>query len=81
MASHSDQDEPRFTLLASDPLAPFLVSIWSSLRYGDLAAADVKFGAMLERAAGHYVVEPDVERASEALDCAMAMFAWRRMAA
>ena len=69
-------DEPRFELLASDPLAPFLVSILSSLRYGDVEAAAAKFEAMVAEAAPRYGPAPDLDQASEALDCAMAMFAW-----
>ena len=71
-------DEPLFTLLARDPLAPFLVSIWSSLRYGDQEAAQAKFAAMLERAAPLYSVSPDITKADEALACAMAMFEWAK---
>ena len=70
-------DEPLFVLLPRDPLAPFLVSIWSSLRYGDGAAAVAKFEAMLAKAAGRYGPDPDVDEAGEALDCAFAMFDWR----
>ena len=69
-------DEPLFILLARDPLAPFLVSIWSSIRNGDFEAAGVKFDTMCSRAGFRYAIEPDVGKASEALDCAMAMFAW-----
>lgn len=76
--ARAEPDEPLFTLLARDPLAPFLVSIWSSLRYGDHEAAGVKFAAMLDRAGARYLPDPDVEKASAALDCAMAMFAWRK---
>ena len=70
-------DEPTFTLLARDPLAGFLVSIWSSVRNGDFEAADAKFVAMVSRAGRPYCHDPDVEKASEALNCAMEMFAWR----
>lgn len=70
-------DEPRFTLLARDPLAGFLISIWSSVRFGDFEAAGVKFEAMLERVGVDYAIAPDVGSASEAIECAMAMFAWR----
>ncbi len=72
----AEPNEPSFTLLARDPLAPFLVSIWSSLRYGDTEAAGVKFDAMINRAAGRYIQEPDIGQASAAMDCMFAMFAW-----
>ena len=72
----AEPDEPLFVLLARDPLAPFLVSIWSSLRNGDFEAAGAKFDAMLGKAALRYGAAPDVEKAGEALDCAFAMFEW-----
>lgn len=74
----AEPDEPLFTLLARDPLAPFLVSIWSSVRCGDLEAAETKFATMLQRVGPRYCVQPDTEKASEALDCAMEMFAWAK---
>jgi len=67
-------DEHMFVLLDRDPLAPFLVSIWSSVRIGDPEAARAKFEAMLQKFALRYMAEPDVDKASEALDCAMLMF-------
>lgn len=70
-------DEPTFTLLARDPLAGFLVSIWSSIRNGDFEAAEAKFNTLCIRHLRTYRADPDVEKASEAMDCAMAMFAWR----
>ena len=71
-------DEPLFTLLARDPLAPFLVSIWSSLRNGDHEAASAKFTALLDIGGRPYLTAPDVDKAGEALDCAMAMFDWAK---
>lgn len=71
-------DEPQFTLLARDPLAGFLTSIWSHVRMGDFEAAGVVFDTMIQRVGVNYAVDPDVDKASEALGCAMAMFAWRR---
>ncbi len=71
-------DEPLFTLLARDPVAPFLVSIWSSVRSGDPEAAQAKFERMLEVCVPRYALVPDVDKAGEALDCAMAMFGYRR---
>lgn len=71
-------DEPQFTLLARDPLAGFLVSIWSSLRLGaDIEGAQAKFRKMAEAAASRYWTDPDVDKAAEALDCALEMFRWR----
>lgn len=70
-------DEPRFTLLARDPLAPFLVSIWYSMRVDDVEAAISKCRTMMFRLGGDYAIGADVHIASEANECAMAMFAWR----
>ena len=70
-------DEPLFTLLARDPLAGFLVSIWSSMRFGDVKVAQVKFRTMLDRIGPDYWVSPDVVKGGEAIEIAMAMFAWR----
>ena len=70
-------DEPRFALLARDPLAGFLVSIWSSMRFGDLEAVDAKCDTMMRRLGPDYEISPDVAAGSEAIECAMAMFAWR----
>lgn len=70
--------EPQFTLLAGDPLAGFLTSIWSHVRVGDFEAARVVFDTMIQRVGIPYAVDPDVDKASEAKDVAMAMFAWRK---
>lgn len=64
-------------LLARDRLAGHLVSLWSKMRYGDFEAARVVFNDMLVKHLGHYQVEPDVPKAEEAMDCSLAMFAWR----
>ena len=74
----ADPDEPMFIMLARDPLAAFLTSIWSSMRYGDTEAAMVKFNKMITDLAPRYAVSPDCDKASEALECAMKMFAWRK---
>jgi hypothetical protein len=63
-----------FVLLERDPLAPFLVSIWSKMRAGDVEAAQAVFDTMCARLGLKYLAQPDVEKASEALDCAHAMF-------
>lgn len=70
-------DEPMFVLLARDPIAPFLVSIWSSIRMGDPEAATAKFKAMMDRTSIGYTSNPDVNKAGEALDCSQAMFKYR----
>lgn len=39
----AEEGEPKFTLLARDPLAPFMVAIWAAFRKGDTASAIVLF--------------------------------------
>lgn len=67
-------DEPMFTLLARDPLAPFLVSIWGSIRMNDLESAFVKFNAMIAKVGRHYSINPQIQEASEALGVSIEMF-------
>jgi hypothetical protein len=74
---NAEPDEPMFVLLARDRLAGFLTSIWSKVRYGDAEAATVVFQKMLQEVGMYYTFAPDVEKASEAMDCALAMFKWR----
>lgn len=57
-------DEPMFTLLARDPLAPVLVLLWATLREQAIDA-----GAK---------PESDRAKAEEARQCAQAMSDWRR---
>lgn len=76
--ANAEPDEPMFILLARDPLAPFLVSIWSKIRMADLEAADAVFTKMVNDLISRYDIAPDVDKASEALDCSLAMFAWRK---
>jgi hypothetical protein len=72
----AEPDEPMFVLLARDPLAPFLVSIWSKVSCGDAEAAHAVFKQMMEQLSAGYEVVPDPDKASEALDCSFAMFDW-----
>jgi hypothetical protein len=70
----AEPDEPIFVLLGRDRLAGHLVSIWSKIRMGDMEAAGVVFLDMLKKHAVAYGMEPDVEKAQEAMECAQAMF-------
>lgn len=73
----AEPDEPRFTLLGRDRLAGHLVSIWSKVRNGDMEAASVVFLDMLKKHATAYGMEPDTEKAGEAMECSLAMFKFR----
>jgi hypothetical protein len=76
--ANAEPDEPMFVLLGRDPLAPFLMSMWSKVRMGDLEAAGAVFTKMASEIAPRYHIAPDVDKANEALDCSFAMFAWRK---
>lgn len=72
--ANADPDEPMFVLLGRDRLAGHLVSIWSKIRMGDMEAASVVFLDLLAKHAVAYGMEPDVDKASEAMECSLAMF-------
>jgi hypothetical protein len=44
------EDEPFFTLLARDPIAPALIEAWAYLRSGQLQAAEIAFKAAYDAA-------------------------------
>jgi hypothetical protein len=71
-------DEPMFVLLARDPVAPFLVSLWAKVRMGDANAAFAVFQKMRNTLVPGYYETPDVEKACEAMDCSAAMFEWTK---
>src|SRR5260370_1328762 len=75
--ANAEPDEPMFVLLGRDRLAAHLVSIWSKVRMGDMEAAGVVFLDMMAKHAVAYGIEPDVDKASEAMDCSFAMFKFR----
>jgi hypothetical protein len=76
--ANAEPDEPMFVLLGRDRLAAHLVSIWSKVRMGDMEAANAVFLDMLHKHAPEYVVVPDdVAKATEAMDCSLAMFKFR----
>lgn len=76
--ANAEPDEPMFVLLARDQMAGFLTSIWSKVRAGDVEAASAVFTRMLREVGPRYMQEPDMPKSGEAIECAMAMFEWRR---
>lgn len=44
----AETDEPFFTLLARDPIAPSLIEAWAYLRSGQIGAAEIAFKAALD---------------------------------
>lgn len=75
---NAEPDEPMFTLLGRDPVAPFLVSLWAKVRMADAEAAFAVFQKMRNTLIPKYDASPDVAKACEAMDCSAAMFEWRK---
>lgn len=72
-------DEEVFVLLARDPLAPWLVAIWASVRVGNVAAALDNFRMMAsEDLLKHYRDNPDVAKSREAMNVVQQMMDWRQ---
>jgi hypothetical protein len=77
----AEPDEPMFTLLARDPVAAHLVSIWAKLRVQDYEAARRVFDDLMVK---HFRrsqtsdnrSEVDMDKAQEAIGCVMDMFEW-----
>lgn len=74
--------EPKFTLLARDPLAPFMVALWGALRKGDTASAVCLFADMVADPAHNYRVNPAMrsspEKLASAANIANEMVEWRK---
>lgn len=74
--SKAEPDEPLFTLLARDPLAPGLVAIWAALNSGHFSAAGAFFNDLAQRAIS---LPPErKEKTDEAFRCAATMELWLR---
>lgn len=74
----ADYDEPLFTLLARDPLAPMLVSLWAAIRAGDRETAYKIVTHFLDQHGNRYVRAPEHEKAAEALRCSTTMVKWQK---
>ncbi len=46
----AEADEPSFTLLARDPMAPSLIEAWAYLRSGQIGAAEIAFKQAIDAA-------------------------------
>lgn len=46
----AQSDEPFFTLLARDPMAPSLIEAWAYLRSGQIGAAEIAFKQAIDAA-------------------------------
>lgn len=74
----AEDNEPLFTLLARDPLAPDLLLAWAEIRRGHANNAYHVLMTLLERQGHRYVEAPEHDKADEATQCAKAMIHWRR---
>lgn len=70
-------DEPLFTLLARDQLAPHLVLIWACIRGGDPITALDEFNRMVQDHIVTYDPEAEKGKVQEAAACAESMQDWR----
>lgn len=81
----AEEDEPRFTLLGRDLLAPYLVAIWANIRCGNYTYADSLYRSMVNAAqrAPREQASIDIKsvaeqaQVDEALAIGGAMFMWR----
>lgn len=73
--ANAEPDEPMFTLLARDPLAPGLVRIWAALRSRHPATAMAFLTDLVETARTLPVERP--HKSYEALTCSDDMVTWR----
>jgi hypothetical protein len=77
--ANAEPDEPMFVLLGRDALAPSLVNIWAMIRAGNRKEAKLAFNELIVGPqASVYVLNPQPEKAQEAVDCAGSMMNWRR---
>lgn len=72
----AEPDEPMFTLLARDPVAAHMVSIWSALRAQDFQKAQVVFNDLMLKLDRVPSPEIDMDKVTEAMECSAAMFTW-----
>lgn len=74
----AEKDEPKFTLIARDPLAPWLVDMWVAMRRGDLNGALLSFAAMSDVCIRRYEIEPtDMDKLESADEIAINMRSYR----
>ncbi len=73
----AEPGEPKFTLLARDPLAANLVAIWAYIRAGNVIAATREFGNMIDKQGQKYIDNPsDENKTISAHDIADEMSYW-----
>jgi hypothetical protein len=74
--TRAEPDEPLFTLLARDPVAPFLVVAWAALRSGKLDEAQQAMtrGAEAMKVSCKKRLRRNSPKIREAYECAKAMY-------
>lgn len=77
----AEEGEPKFTLLARDPLSAHIIALWAAMRKGDTASAVIIFADMIADPGYNYrakSLETDSsEKLASACDIARAMIEWR----
>lgn len=73
----AEPDEPKFTLLARDPVAASLIRMWAATREGNLAEMARQYAELVEVACHRYLDEPtDDNKLQEACAIAGDMEQW-----
>lgn len=77
----AEEGEPKFTLLARDPLAAHMVALWAAMRKGDTASAVIIFSDMVADPGYNYRVKREAEdgKLSSACDISRSMLIWRQL--
>jgi hypothetical protein len=74
----AEDDEPVFTLLARDPIAPALIEAWAYLRSGQIGAAEIAFRAAMDAATHITPQTPGEAQIRSAFEVAEESRAWLR---
>lgn len=75
----AEQGEPKFTLLARDPVAPDIVRLWASVRNGDHVEMANAFASLASICHHRYIETGDYDNAKteNAYDIADKMTQWQ----
>jgi hypothetical protein len=76
--SKAEADEPSFTLLARDPIAPSLIEAWAYLRSGQIGAAEIAFKQASDAATHISPQMPGEAQIRSAFEVADECRAWTR---
>jgi hypothetical protein len=76
--SKAEVDEPSFTLLARDPIAPSLIEAWAYLRSGQIGAAEIAFKQAADAASHIHPQMPGEAQIRSAFEVADECRTWAR---